>query len=487
MAGIGVQLNKIFDKNTISSSMYGIGFSFVHTIAPVLLVIGCLFGMFKALRFDTVGYIDREVFSCTILYIFIFSLLSSAPFNSVLMKFQADRIYEQKYEDIRPCIYVGTLTNLTFSSLLAIPFCIYAVVVGGIEAYFIFTGYMGYLGFSLTLSTMVYNSALKQYKKIFLFYTYSMIVAFLLSLMFRYIIGFTITYSMLLALSIGFLMIASLELANVLRYFPANSRKYKDVLHYYKIYWKLIASNSLYTIGLFAHNFVFWTQPTKLVIKNTFVCNPPYDMASCLAMFTNISASVFFISRVEMHFHGKYQAYIESVIGGKLETIKKNKRRMFKGLSSQLLTLTHLQFIVSVIVYFLAIIILPVMGFSGLIMEIYAQLAVGYFISFLMYSEMLFLYYYDDLTGAFLNGLIFAVVSLLGSIVAAQLSAIWFGLGFTLAGFLAFTFSYFRLRWIERNIDVFVFCKGTVVRRVKRDMPAQDVYNVNKLKTLNKA
>ena len=40
-------------------------------------------------------------------------------------------------------------------------------------------------------------------------------------------------------------------------------------------------------------------------------------MATCLAMFTNISASVIFISRVEMHFHGRYKAYSEAAPGGR--------------------------------------------------------------------------------------------------------------------------------------------------------------------------
>lgn len=479
MAGIGVQLNKIFEKHTITSSIYGIGFSFAHTIAPVLIVIGCLFGMFKVLRFDTVGYIDRETFSCTILYIFVFSLLTSSPFNSVLSKFQNDRIYEQRYEDIRPCIYVGVTTNLTLSSIIAIPFCIYAIIVGHIEVYYIFTAYLGYLGFALTLATMVYNSILKQYKKIFLYFTYSMALSFVLSVVFHFVLEFSITYSMLLALTIGFLLIASLELSNVLRYFPANSRKYKEVFHYYKKYWKLIASNFLYTLGLFAHNFVFWGQPWNLVVRNTFVCNPSYDMASCIAMFTNISASVFFISRIEMYFHKSYQNYIEAIIGGKLDTIEKNKGRMFQELSSQLLTLSHLQFIVSVIVYFILVIILPLIGFSGLTMDIYPQLAVGYFITFLMYSELLFLYYYDDLNGSFINGVIFVVVSIIASIISSKLSSIWYGLGFTVAAFLAFTFSYFRLRWVEKNIDTHIFCRGTIIRQVSEDMPRQDVYNVH--------
>ncbi|MBE5966463.1 MAG: hypothetical protein E7255_05785 [Lachnospiraceae bacterium] len=483
MAGIGIQLNRIFDKHTVISSLYGIGFSFVYTIAPMLVVIGCLFGMFEVLGFDTVGYLERETFSCSILYIFIFSLLTSAPFNSVLSKFQTDRIYEQRYEDIRPCIYVGTITNLTLASVVAIPFYLYEIVTGNVPVYYVFTTYMGFLGLVLTFSTMVYNSILKQYKKITMYFTVSMIVTFLLSVIFRLLFQFSVAYSMLLALSIGFLLIAALELANVLRYFPTNSRRYGDVLHYFRVYWKLIASNFLYTLGLFIHNFVFWVQPWHLVVRDTYVCNPSYDMASCLAMFTNVSASVLFISRVEMHFHERYKEYTEAVIGGKLDSIEKAKKRMFRGLSSQILSLAHIQFIVSVVLFFLAMVVLPIIGFAGMIMEIYPQLAVGYFISFLMYSEMLFLYYFDDLTGAVLNGVIYAGISFTGSLLAAHLPPIWYGVGFTAASFFAFSFSYFRLRWIERNMDTHVFCRGTVLKQESGEMPEPDIYNAYKKRT----
>lgn len=476
MAGIGVQLNKIFDKGTITTSMYGIGFSIIYTIAPMFIVIGCLIIMYIVLDFDSVGYLERDLFSSTILYIFIFSMVTSSPFNTVLSKFQSDRIYEKKYEDIRPSIYVGTITNLFFSSLVAIPFCTYAVVVGNIAPYYIFTAYMGYLSCSLTFCYISFNNNFKQFKKIFWFFILSMGMAILLSMFFKFILGFTTIYSILLALTIGFLMVAIMSTVNILRFFPKNSRKYKDVVYYYKIYWKVMLANFLYTIGLFAHNFVYWSHPTNLVVFNTLISNQSYDMASYLAMFTNVSASVFLISKMEMNFNEKYKDYMEAVIGGKLDTIKKTKKRMFGELSTQIHSLVNLQFVLAIIIYFLAIIILPIIGFSGLVTEIYPQLSVGYFVLSLMYALLLFLYYFNDLNGTLINGLIFSVVSIFGSLLASKLSPKWYGLGFTIAAFLAFTFSYFRLRWIERNLDTHVFCKGTIIEQVREEMPKAMIY-----------
>ena len=46
-----------------------------------------------------------------------------------------------------------------------------------------------------------------------------------------------------------------------------------------------------------------------MVVVNSFVCNQPYDMASCLAMFTNISATIIFICQSRDVFHEKYKLY----------------------------------------------------------------------------------------------------------------------------------------------------------------------------------
>lgn len=477
MAGIGIQLNKIFDKNTLRSSIHGVGFSIINTIMPMLIVIATLLGMYKALGFQTVGYVDRQLFTSSILYIFIFSLLAFSPFSTVLSKYMSDKIYERRYEDIKPCMYIGITIHLTFASLIAVPFYLYAIFVGKIPVHFVFTSYMAFLGLSLTLSTMLYNFILKQYKKISLYYTVSMIFAFVLSVIFKFILNFSVTYSMLLAISFGFLTIASLLLVNFLRYFPENSYRYMDAVKYYSKYWKLISANFLYTLGLFTHNFVFWTKPWHLVVYNTYVSNETYDMASFLAMFTNLSATVFFITRVEMKFREKYKTYNEAIIGGKLKTIKNCEERMFDGLGSQIFSLVNLQFMISIIIFFIAILIFPRIGFSGLIMDIYPQLAIAYYISSLMYAELIFLYYFDDLTGALLNGAIYVTVTLIATMFTSNLTPLWYGTGFGIGALSAFTFSYFRLRWISQNIDKLIFHKGSIIKSIYKDIPDALVYD----------
>lgn len=477
MAGVGVKLNKIFEKNTLTANITGFIYSVVITVAPMFVVILNLMLMQKVLGFSKVGYADRELFSCTILYTFIFALLTAAPFNAVLSRYLSDVIYEERYEDILPCYYTGMGMNLGLSCLAGIPFCMWEHFVGGVSVAYVFTGFCGYVSLVLVFYSMIYLSICKDYHRISIYFLCGMAAAFLLSLILHFLLGWSVTRSMLFALAAGFFTTAVMEYALIKRYFVKNSGRYKPVLKYFKRYWQLVVTNFLYILGLYVHNFVFWTADTRMTVAKSFVCNQPYDMASCLAMFTNISATVIFIARVEMHFHDKYKLYSEAVIGGRGADIENAKRRMFRQLSGELMTLARIQFIISVVVYLFCIVILPGNGFSGLTMMIYPLLAAGYFILFLMYAAIIFLYYFNDLTGALMTAIAFFSVTLLGSAAAVHLSPVWYGLGVTAGAFAGWCMAYIRLAWVEKHMDAHIFCRGELIPRGKGEKPSGKVYD----------
>lgn len=481
MAGIGIDLHRVFKKQTIVSALVGVGYSTIATIAPMLVIMASLLLMYFFLGYDSVLYFDRELFACTVLYIFIFSLLTSSPWNSVISKYLTDKIFDEEIQDVLPCYYVGLLLNLSLSCLLAIPFYYHEVVVGGIPIYYVFTSFCCYTALCITFYSMLYLSVTKDYKAISMFYTIGALLAFFSALLFVKVFGFEVTYAMLLGLAIAFTVIAALQFSLIKHYFHENSKNYTGVFEYFKGYWKLILANFLYVLGLFIHNFVFWTAPTRLVVANTYVCNQPYDMASCIAMFTNISASVLFITQVEMHFSRRYKYYSEMIIGGRLKDIKQAKSRMFRLLSKQLLTLVQAQFSISVIIFLVCMVILPKFGFSGLTMDIYPSLAAGYFVLFLMYSAIIFLYYFEDLDGALWTSSIFALVTCLVSIVVMLYAPTrWYGLGVFLGAICGWSVAYFRLRHCERSIDTRVYCRGSVLKKKYQTMPSDIVYRRNK-------
>lgn len=485
MAGIGVRLNRIYSKNSILTHLYGFGYSMVITVAPMFLVIIAIMIMQKVLGFSKVGYADRELYSCTVLYIFIFSLLTASPFNAVLSRYMSDVIYQEQYENIMPCYYVGLIMNITLSCLVGIPFCIWEYVVGHVWILYVFMSFCGYVGLVLVFYSMLYLSICKDYKKISLFFFIGMLVTVLLSIIMVYLLRISVSTSMLLSLDVGFVVIGSLEFAQIRCYFRENSGQYKDVLSYFKKYWQLVITNFLYSLGLYIHNFVFWSTDMRMVVADSFVCMTAYDMATCLAMFTNITASVIFISRVEMNFHGHYKRYSEAVIGGTGMDIEKSKRRMFRQLSDELMNLVRLQFIVSVVVFLICITLLPRIGFGGMTMKIYPCLAAGYFILFIMYSAIIFLYYFNDLTGSAITAFVFCLVTFLGSVIATHLTAIWYGIGLVAGSTAGWCMAYYRLRKMEKTLDVHVFCNGTIMKRAHGERPSNKVFD-RKIPTVEK-
>ncbi len=487
MAGIGIRLNKIFKRHTLVHTLYGSGYSMLATVTPMLVVIGTMLLMYIFLGFETVRYYDRELFACTILYVFIFSLLAAAPFNSVLSKYVGDRIFEERYEDILPCIYVGMALNMGLAALIGIPFHIWAYVVGEIPLYWVFTAYCAFICLGLCFYQMLYLSIVKAYKMISLFFAIGMAVCFVLSLVFRFLAGMSVTYSMLLGMTAGFFLTACLEFGYTKTYFHENSHHYREVLGYFRIYWKLVFTNFFYILGLYIHNFVFWTKDDmRMVLANTYVCNQPYDMASCIAMFTNLSASVIFIAYVEMNFHSRYQQYTEAVLGGRLKDIVKAKARMFRLMGEQLMRVTQLQYIISVVLFLLCIIFLPRLGITGLVMTIYPCLAAGYFVLFLLYTIILFLQYFNDLTGSMLTGLIFVSVTGLVSFIAKSFPDYWYGIGVFAGSIIAWSFAYMRLRWLERHLDEHTFCRGTLLESKKEPMPDAKVYDLRERRRAEK-
>lgn len=477
MAGIGVRLNRIFNKNTMVTSLVGFGYSAVITIAPMFLVILAVILMDGLLEVSKLGYADRELYSCTILYIFIFALLTAAPFNAVLSKYMSDIIYNETYDDILPCYYVGLILNIALSILVGIPFCIREYFVGEVNLIFVFAGYCGYVALVFVFYTMLYLSICKDYKKISLFFLVGMGITVLISMVFVYLLCLETTISMLIALDIGFVVIGSLEWAQVKSYFRENSKKYKPVLEYFKKYWQLVVTNFLYILGLYIHNFVFWSTDMHMVVANSFVCMTTYDMAACLGMFTNITASIIFTARVEMHFHERYKNYSEAVIGGRGMDIENAKRRMFRQLSEELMNLVRIQFIISSAVFLLAVIFLPRFGFGGLVMQMYPSLAAGYFILFIMYALIIFQYYYNDLNGAVKTALSFCLCTMLGAMFATHLTPIWYGIGLVFGALVGFTVAYHRLRVMEKTLDIHIFCNGSIMKKGHGKCPSNKVFD----------
>lgn len=475
MAGIGFELKKIFKKESISRFAGGVAYSTLVTVGPTIMVIVTVILLYAFLGLTSVPYTERELLSSTILYVFIFSLLTTAGFNGVMSRYIADKIFEQKYDDILPSFYTGIFLNTLIGAVLGVPFILRGIFIGKIDLMFSFVSYCFFIAMIITFYSMIYLSATKDYKIIAIYYAIGMTVGFILANLFHKF-GLTTIKSILYGITLGFLTIAFLEFAYMRKYFNSNSRNYKDCLHYFVDHKNIYFCNFFYILGLYIHNFVFWTHPSHIIIAKSYVSMQSYDMASCLAMFTNISIVILFTVMAETKFHDKYQMYNEAVIGKTLNDINRSKTSMFRLLIQQIGYLVGIQAIMTIIIFLMAIIILPILGFGGSVLDIYPSLVIAYFTIFLMYSNIIFMFYFNDNTGAMLISIIFCISTLIGSIFSIKLSEAFYGLGAFFGGFIGWSFSYFRIQYLEKHFDEHIFCRTNILKKVVGEMPDSKVY-----------
>lgn len=470
MAGIGFELRKIYSDDSVGRSVLGAMYSTLVTVGPTIIVVGTILLMYLVLEYSNVGYQDRELLSSTILYVFIFAVILTAPFNAIFSRYLADKIYCEQPKDILPSFFSGIAILSVLGTVIAAPIMLSLYFRGGVDPYYIFASYLLWMEEIFLLFGMTYLYATKDYKVIALSFIFGMASALGISYLLHFVFGLETTRSILYGLTIGTFFAACLNGSYICYFFRDHSNNYSECLSYIKKFFPIFIANLLYFGGLYVHNFVFWTIPGRIVVAETYISMQPYDMATCLALFTDISTIIIFTVMAETKFHVKFQSYTAALNGGTLKRIKKEKESMFFLLMKQISLIFGLQIIITILFYLLIKIFAPSFGFGGMTLEIYPSLAVAYLVIFLMYGNMVYLFYFNDNRGAFYTGFIFFVCGGLGAWLSKDLSVAYYGLGILVGSIIGWTYTFFRIRYMEKHFEEHIFCKQKIVevRQVAR-------------------
>lgn len=463
MAGIGFELKRLFNKDGIIHSVFAGLYATVVTIGPTIMVILTINLMYFLLPYVRIAWMQREVLSATILYVFIFSLIVSSPVNIILSRFCADKIYMEEYESILPALDMGNLILAVFTAVTGVPFGIAMYLKGGFSAGYVLVSYLFYAGLVFTFYCMTFITLLKEYKKITYSFLFSLILGILFSLAAVFWWNFSVVNGILCALAISFNLIAVLLMARIRNTFKKHNANNREVLSYFKKYWKLFGANLLYTLGIYSHNFVFWfLSPYQVIVAKVFLMAPVYDMVTYLAMLSNLSILVIFVVNVETKFHTAYKAYCESIIGAAGKDIIKAKNKMIEVLRRELLYIIQTQMIINVCVFVLVIAFASNLGIGGRILTIYPVMSVAYMIIYLLQSLMIFQFYLDDAPGALLASLLFLLGTVAGSLLSVSFTPVFAGAGVLFGAFLGFSTAFFRIRHKLIHLDEHIYCRGNI-------------------------
>lgn len=469
MAGIGFELKKLFKKEGVFSTIFAGIYATAVTVGPTIIVILALNIMYMLPPYIGISYHDKEVLSSTILYVFIFALILASPINIILSRYVADEIYREDYDSIFSAVETGSVLIAVFVALMGVPFGFAMYFVGNLPLYYIFMAYVFFAALSFTFYYMTFITVLKEYRKITYSFLGSLTIGVLVVLLEVYIFGISIVDAILFGLMLSFLLIAMLLLTFIKKSFVRHNHNSREIFSYIKKGWWLIFANALYIWGLYIHNFVFWFRSEyQVVVANVFISAPTYDVATYLAMLSNISILVIFVVNVETKFHTAYKAYCESVIGASGKDIRRAKQKMIETLRRETIYIVQIQAIVNIIIFIAAMAIFPKVGIGGVIMSMYPVLSIGYMLLYLVQCMMIYLFYLDDQRGAPMVGIAFFLGTFFGSLFAVKLSAPLAGLGVVIGGACGFTTAFFRIRYKLMHLDQHIYGRGKVVQQDRK-------------------
>lgn len=469
MAGIGFSLKRLFNKKGLFNLCKAYGYAGIVTVGPMLLGIVLLLGVSFVASLGGLSTHNRELLNSMITYSLLASLSITSIFNMTVTRYVSDTLYEGKETRIMPSLY-GSVCIMLFICIMT-----YGVFLmfSGVPVIDMFLC----LWLSLTLivvwTEMIFMSAIKDYKSIVLSFAISLLVGFVLELIFV-LIGFVTIESMLLGVIVAYGILAVRYLKLLQDYFPRCEGSCFSFLRWFDKYKALAISGIMINVGLFSHIIIMYWGELGVRIEGLFYGAPDYDVPALLAFFSLLITTVGFVTSVEVQFYPKYRNYYGLFNDkGAINDIKLVEKDMRRVLAKELVFLGHKQLFVTV----LFIVILPqvieyiIPGFSALGLSIFRFLCVGYGTYAIANSMMLILLYFEDYFGALLGCASFGIISTGVSIWQINYGVKeYYGMAFFIGAIVFYGISAIRLAWYTTKLPYFLLARQSVVPGKERGL-----------------
>lgn len=459
MAGIGFELRKIFGRRTLASQVWGSIYATMTTIGPSIIFILLLFAVRFALSYFRAGELQSMFFVSSFTYVFMTAILVASFFNTVLSRYISDKVFEKKEEDLGAALFGVMTVGSIITGIIMLTFCGLMYLQDKVPFGFLFVYYL--LGI---LATNAYNiitfvSALKQYKEITLSYFLGLFISIPCFLVFYKIFGMDLIMAIYTGLIAAFLLTNIFLVYWCIKAFGKPSDNYFEFLRYFRRFPKLIVSGFAYMFGFYITNIIYWMLSDLSVQVSIFKTAPNYDLAMFLAILVNLSALVIFVVKTESAFYEKYISYLSALNRGTYELIVKEKEKMENTIKLQLFFIYEVQLIVVILLICLANVFFPYLGISLQVLNIFMLLAMGLYCVLCMYFTVIFLYYFEDHTGACIPPCVFLGIVTIGAVICAGIGNPFYPVPLIAGGIVGWILSFILLRKRLNNLNAYLLSR----------------------------
>ena len=460
MAGVGFELQKLLRKGTLFSTIQAFLYGSILASGPVILTIVTV-GIIGWMSYGLLQTGVLRLFTVTIVYTFVFSLILTGPTQLLFTRFVADKHFTKEFDHIYP----GFLTSAALVSILAlsvaVPFYSFLEVyipVGNLFLYKLF-GILTFLGVCLIWQLMGFISASKEYHKVVRAYLGGTI----LSILAAYLLVSKITVAGALAgFCVGqwFIAIALFRISTK----KLEKKHYwrKEYFQYFVRYKPIALNGLIYNLGFWADKLLFWAHFKQQQGASLFYTYNYYDVPNFLAFLTIIPALAYFLILTETNFYKDYSGFVHDVLHQPLLIIQNKKQDMIATLKEGMRGMVKLQCIVTLLLIIFAEPILVFLGYRGVSIRLFRILLIGVFFHVINLNLNIIFLYYEMRVKALYLTVLFAVTNTIFTLVSIRLGIPYFGLGFLCATLVTFAVSWPLLMYSIKRIDFAIFASQPI-------------------------
>lgn len=393
MAGIGFELRKLAERDTLTTVLAAGGHAAVIAAGPWLFTILALASI--GITTERLVGLDRLAeFRVVIIYAFAVSLVLAAPVTIVATRLVADALWLKRPADVPGLLLAALAVSLvvvgTGSAVLSAFFRPPAAVIAPLVA--------GSMLVGLIWVVLAFCGAVRDYNGVSAAFLLGLFVSVTAS------IGVAITGGGAMAMVWGFLLGLSITLfglvGRVLATFPHPVASpwlgFRQLHQGFADYWRLALGALAGTAGVWIDKWLLWFSDWGEQLAIGLRHAPLYDSAMFIASLGIIPALAAFVLRLETDFFGHYQRYYATIAShGTYGQIEDARRRMHVHTLENLALVTIGQIGVSTVLLLMAPVLIEALGLQFRQVSILRYGALGAVFQFIFIACSAMLLFFD--------------------------------------------------------------------------------------------
>lgn len=420
MAGIGFKLRSFTQEGTIEGYLRGYYNAALVASGPWVLTVITLIAIQYLMR-QTAARTD--LFLETIIYVYAFSLITTAPLQLVVTRYLADQLDARKLGAHIPSLVSITLVSGIGHFLLGFFFMSSVDVSWAYR----FSAAALFTMVAEVWIVMAYVGAVRAFHLVSTAFVSGTVV----SVLSAYLLGLYLGEpGYLLGMLLGNATIVTICVVALAREFDTDASFNFEWVHYFREVPYLPLAGVLYYSAIWASIMIYWFTIGDPVHPHILYAYEPIDLASFYAQVTIIPTVTMFYVHNETNFYEDYRGFYNAVLAKlSLDAIEARRRRIVSNLRESFLTLGLVQGVLT----FGTVAFSPQIGkalqMSAEEQRLLVNMAIGAAPQVMLLFVMVILFYFQFYSEAFWTSLASFVTAVAVGVWTLQVGPWSYGLG----------------------------------------------------------